>query len=165
MCSHLNTLIPASIATDLHQDFWRHRRGCARCDGKHTPNSHEYQTAKCCLEHLIKNRDVLYKPRKGAKAVDDKPGKSARPKKPLSEAQRERLRRKRHEAKLARGYICREYEMDDDFDAGGEKTGQLTHAYFKDHRAKAYDEEAVVVMEEDDSIYEQLVVCTKKILI
>ncbi|OCT53421.1 hypothetical protein CLCR_10930 [Cladophialophora carrionii] len=163
MCSHLNSLIPASIATDLHQDFWRHRRGCARCDGKHTSNSHEYQTAKCCLEHLIKNRNVLEKPRKGAKAVDDKPVKPARPKKLLTEAQRESLRRKRHETKLAKGYICREYEIDDDFDAG-EKTGQLTHAYFKDHRAKAYDEKPAVVME-DDSIYEQLVVCTKKILI
>ncbi|EXJ64018.1 hypothetical protein A1O7_00353 [Cladophialophora yegresii CBS 114405] len=164
MCSHLNSLIPPSIATDLHQDFWRHRRGCARCGGRHNKHSHEYQTAKCCLEHLIKNRNVLEKPRKGAKAVDDKPVQPARPKKLLSDAQRERLWRKHHDAQLAKGHICREYEMDDDFDAGG-KTGQLKHAYFRDNRAKVYDEDAVVVMEEDDSIYEQLVVFTKKILI
>ncbi|KIW73610.1 hypothetical protein PV04_01713 [Phialophora macrospora] len=162
MCSHLNSLIPGNVATDLHQDFWRHRRACARCDGKHSKHSHEYQSTKCCLEHLIKDRDVLEKSRKGAKADDDdKPVKTPRPKKPLTQVQRDLLWLARHEKKLAKGYICRRYDMDDDFDAG-KKTGQQKHAYFADHRGKIYDAIPVVMTEEDDSNYEQLVVSKTK---
>jgi hypothetical protein len=165
MCSHLNSVIPGNVATNLHQDFWRHRRSCARCDGKHSKHSHEYQTTKCCLEHLIKDRDVLTKARKDAKAdddadADDKPVKTPRPKKPLTQVQRDLLWLARHEKKLEKGYICRRYDMDDDFDAG-DKTGLQKHAYFKNNRAAIYDAIPVVTTEEDDSNYEQLVVSKK----
>ena len=62
---------------------------------------------------------------------------------------------KTHEENLAKGLIWRRYEIDDDFDASG-KTDKQRDAYFKDHSAPHYDVE--VIVEEEDSIYEEIVV-------
>ena len=96
---------------------------------------------------------------------DQEPEKSLikKPKAVKKELTSEQLQAKwveKHEKNLANGMIWRTYAIDDDFDAG-DKTGQKRDVYFKDHSAKQYDEVAVEEQEDDDSIYEEIMVSVK----
>jgi hypothetical protein len=144
MCSHLTARIPGNLHIGLHQDFWRHRRSCARCDGRHSKGSYEYENTVCCLEHLIKTRNIVK--RRGKVVEADEPSNSEidQPQPARKQVKKKELTPEQiqanHEKKLAAGFIAREYMIDDDFnaDASGQ-TGKKRIAYFRDYQAKRYD--------------------------
>lgn len=105
MCSHLDTKIVddgQGKKLNLHQDFWRHRRTCAKCSGRSLPGSWAFENTVCPLEHLITRptpRKVILKP-------SSKGEPRPRVMKPIDE-----------DALRARGLIKVTYPVDDDFDA------------------------------------------------
>jgi hypothetical protein len=160
--------IPEGVMLSLHQDFWRHRRACARCNSKTGEESFEFQNTTCCLENWIKNRDVVKRATRkspaqqddGDNESDEKPAKTPKKsvKKELTLEEAQAKWQKNHDEQLEMGKIWRTYAIDDDFDAGGQ-TGQTRDVYFADHSAKHYD--IAVTIEEDDSIFEDILVSVK----
>lgn len=144
MCSHLDTLMPDNLQKILlHQDFWRHRRNCVRCSGRVKQTSFAWVNAVCPLEHLVK-RPAPKKESKVVAKVQTTPKKPVVKKEPTDEQQ------------LAKGLIKVSYEVDDDFDAA-EGTGITRTVWIHDFSMMDM-EMKVEEVEEDDSIYEEIVI-------
>jgi len=131
----------------LHQDFWRHRRNCVRCSGRVKQSSFAWQNTVCPLEALVKRPA----PKKEVKAVTKMltTPKKAVVKKELSE-----------EEQLAKGLVKVSYEIDDDFDAA-EGTGITRIVWIQDF-SQMDMQMKVEDIEEDDSIYEEIVISQSK---
>lgn len=105
MCSHLDSVIVDDRQkVDLHQDFWRHRRACDKCNGKSQPGSWNYKNIICPLEHLITRPP----PRR---SFDHPSGREPQRPRPRT------VKKVDEDALRAQGMIEVTYQVDDDFDA------------------------------------------------
>lgn len=138
MCSHLDfKIVDDGKKLDLHQDFWRHRRTCARCNSRGQPGSWAYENTICPLEHLITrptprritgngNRRLQPRPRVVKKKIDE-------------------------DALRAQGMIKVTYQVDDDFDAA---SGVLVMRTVWIHDYSMLEVDVQMVKEEDEPIEE-----------
>lgn len=153
ICTHLDALIPDHLKLSLHQAFWRHRRGCARCDGRHSRSSWAWQNAECPLEaaELIAfpepnaddKLDELEKPEieeiKGTGPPKPKVDKRFKSEETIAQT-------------LSKGYVLREYFLDDDFDAGDEHGKKPIRTFVKDYSKAVYDPIKEDIMEHFEEI-------------
>lgn len=152
MCSHLDSVMPDNVQKILlHQDFWRHRRNCVRCSGRVKQSSFAWQNTVCPLEHLVK-RPAPKKDNKAVPKVVPKvvPKAQTTPKKAVVKKEPS------DEQQLAKGLVKVSYEIDDDFDAA-EGTG-ITRTVWVQDFSQMDMHMKVQEMEEDDSIYEEIVI-------
>ena len=156
MCQHLDLRIPDDLKLDLHQDFWRHRRGCARCDGNHTEASWAWSNTVCPLEHLVKKRypRVL---RRGESDPDESKPRKVASGPPKRGKKTEKTAEEIRAENLAKGKVEVWYQIDDDFDAAG-VLGEPRAIWVKDRSAAKYD-----IVEEVEVMVEELEVCIKMI--
>lgn len=182
MCSHLDAKIRDDIKFDLHQDFWRHRRACARC-GRNSPGSWAYENTTCPLEdlitrpkpkELISTADIKVQPTGYVQPPSDAQmstkvqttGKVKAPKKvkaPSKSQTRPRMIKQededalkaREDALRAQGKIKVTYRVDDDFDAASSVFTMRT-VWINDFSLVEADIELVPVEEEP---VEELEVC------
>ncbi|KAI1611384.1 hypothetical protein EDD36DRAFT_489596 [Exophiala viscosa] len=131
----------------LHQDFWRHRRSCVRCGGRNEQTSLAWKNAVCPLEHLIKRPAPKKEPKPATLQTATKPKKAVIKKIPSDEEQ------------MAKGLVKISYEVDDDFDGAGGLTGVMREIWVEDFSKEELVE--VVIVEEDDTIYEHIVISKK----
>lgn len=153
MCSHLDTVMPDNEEKVLlHQDFWRHRRSCVRCSGRVKPSSYAWKEAVCPLEHLV-NRHVKEQPLD--EDIAARPVKKPSPRKRKFEEIDEDI-----EAQyIAEGKVKVTYEIDDDFDAAeAGKTGKTRTIWIKDFSKIEFRVEKVIKMEEDEGIFEEIII-------
>jgi len=109
ICSHLDSVIVDDRQkVDLHQDFWRHRRACDKCNGRSQPGSWNYKEIVCPLEHLI-TRPPPKKLRAGRSSEADPQRRRDPPVKKDKKVD--------EDAQRAQGKIEVTYQVDDDFDA------------------------------------------------
>lgn len=140
ICTHLDALIPDHLKLSLHQAFWRHRRGCARCDGRHSRSSWAWQNADCPLEAaelvtfpkpaVVDELEELEKPEfeetRGSGPPKPKVDKRLRSEETIAET-------------LKQGFVLREYFLDDDFDAGDDHGKKPIKSFVKDYSKVVYD--------------------------
>ncbi|EXJ89116.1 hypothetical protein A1O3_02180 [Capronia epimyces CBS 606.96] len=149
MCTHLDSVMPDNEEKVLiHQDFWRHRRSCARCSGRNKVTSYAWKTTVCPLEHLVK-RDIKDQPvGEDADAL------------PIKEPSRKRrkIQEANDEERIAANFVKVTYEIDDDFDAAqAGKTGKSRTIWFYDFNKMEFKVEEIIV-EEDDTIFEEIII-------
>ncbi|EXJ94928.1 hypothetical protein A1O1_00046 [Capronia coronata CBS 617.96] len=138
----------------LHQDFWRHRRNCARCSGRVKPSSYAWQNTVCPLEYLVK-RNIKDVPADGDATL-------RRIKEPAAKKVKLEDDDGIDEQQLiAEGKVKVTYEIDDDFDAAAAgKTGLTRTIWIQDYSLMEFKVEEVIKTEEDDTIYEEITIST-----
>ncbi|KIV81082.1 hypothetical protein PV11_08532 [Exophiala sideris] len=136
----------------LHQDFWRHRRACVRCGGRNDQSGLAWKNAVCSLEHLVERPAPKKEPKPDVEAAK-KSTRNAKPKKPVIK------KLPSDEEQMAKGLVKISYEVDDDFDGAGGLTGVMREIWVQDYSKEELVE--VVIVEEDDTIYEHIVISKK----
>jgi endonuclease III len=146
MCSHLDFKIADDgKKLDLHQDFWRHRRTCAKCSGRSLPGSWAYENTVCLLERFITRPPPK-------RVIGNRSGRlQPRPRVVKKKVDEDALR--------AQGMIKVTYQVDDDFDAA---TGALVMrtVWIQDYSML---EAEVQMLEEEDEETEEIEVGSESI--
>ncbi|KAK5048055.1 hypothetical protein LTR84_006245 [Exophiala bonariae] len=181
MCSHLDAKINDDIKFDLHQDFWRHRRACARC-GRSSPGSWAYENSTCPLELLItrpKPKEVATGKEKSVGNAKDSSevevsnirtsGKAKasnrakvptkkQPRPPVIKKVDENVLKARENALIAQGKIKVTYRVDDDFDAAS-NVFTIRSVWIEDYSMVEAD---VQLVPEDEGPVEELEIPRKR---